>query len=169
MHYFSNTKYICKPTVIVLLFSFLFTAMLRADEGDAINIDVLSQGNAIIIYYDLIPFADRGRYDVTLQISTDGGRTYDTSSNLVTGDIGKNIYPGMRKRIIWYPDREYIDPIGPERYTFRILTERRGGGRGLLYVILGAVVAGGGTAAYFLLGGSDDSGFPDPPDRPGNQ
>jgi hypothetical protein len=168
MQNITMNEYFCKPTTIVLLFSLLLATVAHADTGDAINIDVRIEGIAVIIYYDLIPFNDKGRYDVSLQISTDGGRTFESPSEFITGDIGKNIYPGMRKRIIWYPNRDYFDPIGPERYTFDIITIRKGGSRNILYAIIGAVVAGGGTAAYFLFSGDEETGFPKPPDRPGN-
>jgi hypothetical protein len=129
------------------------------------NISVQTDGTIIDIRYDFLPDRRNRKHTVYLEISDNGGLTYDVTPRIITGDIGRDVVPGRNKRILWFIERDFPGDIDLDRYDFRISAKPQGFSRNLLYVIVGAVVAGGGTAAYFIFSG-DDEGFPQPPGRP---
>ncbi len=168
IRHYSESR-IFKYTAWCLCFILLGPGAIVSQEKDVRNIDVVFERDAVVVYYDLYFFAENARYDVELMVSVDGGKLFSLTPRFVSGDIGRDIPAGSRKRIIWYPERDYIDEIGPERYTVSVSAVRRERGKGLLYVLIGAAITGGGAAAYFLLGGKDDGdSFPKPPERPTN-
>jgi hypothetical protein len=154
--------------ISVVLIAVLLVPPVSAASEDAIqNVSVVFTERAIEIHYDLIPASENGKYRVSLAISDDGGTTYEVIPRMIAGDIGRDILPGMNKRIVWFIEREFPAGIDIDRYDFRITAKRQGLSRNILYVLLGAVVAGGSTAAYFLFVADDaDDEFPPPPGRP---
>jgi hypothetical protein len=161
----SNPAIRCISAVLIAA---LLIPPVSAASKDAIqNISVDFTDRVIEIHYDLIPESENGKYTVSLAISDDGGTTYDVIPHMIAGDIGRDILPGMNKRIIWFIEREFPAGIDIDRYDFRLTAKRQGLNRNILYVLLGAVVAGGSAAAYFLFVADDtDEGFPLPPGRP---
>ncbi len=61
------------------------------------NVQARQEGLEIIITYDMAG-GIRGKEEIMLDVSTDGGRNYETVTN-ARGDIGKNVKPGKRKEI----------------------------------------------------------------------
>jgi hypothetical protein len=151
----------------VLIAALLVPPASAASQDVIQNVSVDFTDRVIEIQYDLIPVSENGKYRVSLAISDDGGTTYEVIPRMIAGDIGRDISPGMNKRIIWFIEREFPAGIDIDRYDFRITAKRQGLSRNILYVLLGAVVAGGSAAAYFLFVADDtDDEFPLPPGRP---
>jgi len=65
------------------------------------NVQARQEGLEIIITYDMTG-GIRGKEEIMLDVSTDGGRNYETVTN-ARGDIGKNVKPGKRKEINFIP------------------------------------------------------------------
>lgn len=159
------TQYGIKLLCYILILCLLLPNLGFADEQAGKNISVQTDGTFIEIRYDLLPERMNRKHTVSLEISDNGGLTYDVMPRIITGDIGRNVIPGRNKRILWFIERDFPGDIDLDRYEFRISTKAQGLSRNLLYVVIGAAVAGGGTAAYFIFSG-DDEGFPQPPGRP---
>ncbi len=160
-------KSIIRSISCILIICLLLPAQGFGDEEKIRYISVQADGPVIEIRYDLLPGREDKKYTVTIEISDDGGRTYDVEPYMITGDLGRDIIPGRHKRIVWMIEREFPNGLDLDRYEFRITANQQGIGRNLLYILAGAVVAGGSTAAYFIFGGDDeDDPFPTPPGRP---
>lgn len=158
---------IIKYLSTVLIFCMIFQHHTYANDESVQNVSAYVEDSSIVIHYDLLPEQMEKKYTVSIDISGDGGLTYDVTPRMIAGDLGRDILPGRNKRIVWIIERDFPAGIDLERYDFRITAKRQGFNRNILYAIIGAVVAGGGTAAYFLFGvDDDDSGFPQPPGRP---
>jgi len=151
----------------LLILCLLLPAQGFSSDDKIHNLSVETDGNIIEIRYDLLPDREDKKYTVTVEISDDGGRSYDVVPHMITGDLGRDILPGRNKRIVWIIERDFPDGFDIDRYDFRITAAQQGMNRNILYIIAGTVLAGGSAAAYFLLGGdNDDDGFPQPPGRP---
>lgn len=151
---------------IILIVCMLIPHNGLANDEPVRNVRAAVDGRTIEIRYDLLPEQENGRYTVSIEISDNGGRTYEVVPHMIAGDLGRDITPGRNKRIVWMVERDFPRGIDIDRYEFSISAKRQGFNRNILYVLLGAVVAGGGTAAYFIFGADDDEGFPQPPGRP---
>ncbi len=157
--------------VIKMLCSVLITCLIVPHQGfgnnDPIrNVEVQTDGSVIEIRYDLVPENGNRKHTVSIEISDDGGRTYNVTPYFITGDIGRDIIPGRNKRIVWMVERDFPVDIDLDRYDFRFTIKPQGFSRNTLYAMLGAAVAGVGTAALLIFSGGSDDGFPDPPGRP---
>ncbi len=152
---------------LLLIICLIFPHHVFGNDNLIQNVSIQVQDAMIEIRYDLLPDRENGKYTVSIEISDDGGRTYNVAPRMIAGDLGRNKVPGRNKRIVWMIERDFPDGIDIDRYDFRVTAKRQGLNRNILYVLLGAVVAGGSTAAYFLFGADDgDEGFPQPPGRP---
>lgn len=159
------TQHRMKVLCYILILCLLHPHLGFGNEQAVKNISVQTDGAFIEIRYDLLPERRNRKHTVSLEISDNGGLTYDIAPRIITGDIGRNVIPGRNKRILWFIERDFPGDIDLDRYEFRISAKQQGFSRSVLYVLIGAVVAGGGTAAYLIFSGDDDS-FPQPPGRP---
>ncbi len=94
--------------------------MLTAAEPVTTNLQVSQRtdGSMLVdITYDLAD-PDSDELEVTLEISSDGGQTYDImpSPAALSGDIGEGITPGTGKAIVWDIGAEGIVFNGEEFY-----------------------------------------------------
>jgi len=62
------------------------------------NIHFVQEGKMINIYYDL---TGEGNYEVKVYCSQDGGNNWGNPLIQVTGAVGKDLNPGVGKKIIW--------------------------------------------------------------------
>jgi len=75
-----------------------------------INWEWINNNTKIEITYDLPETADGKEFNVTVFVSLDGGGSYsDNPLSLVTGDIGKGVKAGLKKRIVWDVFKEIPD------------------------------------------------------------
>jgi hypothetical protein len=86
------------PLCLLCLLSLLPTspglAQPRVD-----NVRFSQQGDQVIITYDLLGSARV--YTITLELSTDDGRTYTQTPKTLLGDVGDKVRPGRSKQIVW--------------------------------------------------------------------
>lgn len=83
---------------IVLFLSLVFPIGMLAQ---VYSTDAQQEGNNIVITYVLTETSD-----ISVRVSTDGGKTYSSPLKSVSGDVGKNISTGA-KRIVWNVLDEY--------------------------------------------------------------
>lgn len=109
---------------IIILGLIFFAASLSAQRVS--NAAFQQSGKQVEITYSLDKQAD-----ITVYVSTDGGKTYGNALTAVTGDVGKQVAAGTNKRIVWSPleERERlvsdnvvfkIVPSGGEKLTFTV-------------------------------------------------
>ena len=96
-----------KPLFPILILLFAFSANVT-------NVSFHQEGNKVIILYDL----DR-QADVSVYMSTDGGRTFGGALQHVTGAVGKNVPAGAGKRIEYDALAEY-DKLQGEDFVFKV-------------------------------------------------
>jgi formylglycine-generating enzyme required for sulfatase activity/subtilisin family serine protease len=94
-----------------------------------VNIVHVSQRNdgsmLVDIYYDVFD-AEGDEMTVSLQVSDDGGDTWNISANeiLAGSDIGSGIYSGSDKHIVWGFGAEHSG-VFSENYYFKVLADDR--------------------------------------------
>ena len=109
---------------IFILGLIFLTASLYAQK--VTNAAFQQSGKKVEITYSLDKQAD-----ISVYVSTDGGKTFGSALTAVTGDVGKQVAAGTNKRIVWSPleERERlvsdnvvfkIVPSGGEKMTFTV-------------------------------------------------
>ena len=58
-------------------------------------------------------------YTITLELSTDDGRTYTQTPKTLLGDVGDKVRPGRRKQIVWEAMQDAKGLAG-DRCVFRV-------------------------------------------------
>ena len=84
---------------VFTLYSLLFFFPVSAQQID--NVHYEQSGKTIIVTYDLSELNGEQTAAISLFYSEDGGKTWGTSLQKVTGDVGKGITPGPNKKITW--------------------------------------------------------------------
>ena len=128
------------------------------------NAQVTREGDRLVIAYAL---AGDDAYTVSLQLSTNGGRTFETLDATAQGAIGEDVTAGAGKQIVWAVLEDLPQGLDGSQNRLRIAVDRQGG-NGLLWMLGGALVAGAGSTLAVLLTGGDDDGdrLPTPPVPP---
>jgi len=86
---------------ILLFISFIILFAIPSQAQQIENIKIKSLANKLNIIYDLTHEKAGQQFEVKLLCSTDGGANFNINVTSVTGDIGKNVYGGKDKIIIW--------------------------------------------------------------------
>jgi len=91
---------------------------------EAVNIEVVvdSTQTGYYLFYDLPGDDTEAMYEVIFKVTEDGGETYDFPSD-VSGDIGRGIITGERKRIHWEIQSDIEDAV-TEKTEITIETRR---------------------------------------------
>lgn len=79
---------------ILLLLVILVSSVVSAQTVR--NVEFYQEGSNVVVTYNL----DKMAYIVTLQVSTDGGKTFSSPLQYVSGDVGTNVSAG-NNRIVW--------------------------------------------------------------------
>jgi len=98
-----------KILLSVAFISLFFTSLL-AQEGKIENTELQLDGDILIITYDVI--GPTSLDNVWLDIKTTSNKTIEAKT--LSGDIGKSISVGKRKRIVWNMKADGIDLQGEE-------------------------------------------------------
>jgi len=86
------------------IFSFNWIwAQNSTPEIDNISVVVDTQNSVVAINYDLMD-TEQDTMFVTLEISSDSGKTYVFPVDSVVGDVGYPVLSGLQKQILWYYD-----------------------------------------------------------------
>jgi hypothetical protein len=136
-------------------------------QGEAVSgIRIERDEDQIVVTYDLVGQEDE--YEVALQLSTDGGQTYQDLRGTVNGAVGEEIAPGSGKKITWAALTDYPQGLAGDQYRLRVSAKAAGGRNTLLWVVGSALAAGVGVTVALLLGGGGSGGYATPPVPPGN-
>ncbi len=81
-------------------------------------------GGVLHVLYDLVVTAGSSDavFEVTLEVSQDGGKTYGLRPRSLTGDVGRGIRPGANKRVVWQSGRD-VERLQIDRFLFRVTTQ----------------------------------------------
>jgi len=99
----------------IFLFVLLIASSLGADTCENVRYYRISD-DIVVIYYDL----DSTRpTNVDVEVSLDGGKTFNLKPQALSGDVGVNVLPGSYKRITWevYKDIKNL----PEDFIVRVI------------------------------------------------
>jgi hypothetical protein len=94
-------------------------AQVTADGTTAENMQVSFAGGVVTITYDLTASERQGSFNVTLDVSTNGGQTYDVQARAISGDVGQQISAGRAKRILWEFARD-VESLQTSQFRFRV-------------------------------------------------
>ena len=72
------------------------------------------------IYYDVYD-AEGDLLEISLQVSDDGGSTWDVDCQLLSGDVGTAIVPDIGKHIVWDMGSEHPDVV--DMYKFKVVAD----------------------------------------------
>jgi hypothetical protein len=101
----------------------------RAEQGGSALAPIVRTERAgagiVRVVYDLDGAAG-ALFSVSLEASTDGGRTFAIRPSAVTGDVGAGVSPGTNKTIAWDTTKD-VEELQLERFVFRIVVS--GGGQ----------------------------------------
>lgn len=90
-----------KVFVIILLLFIGLTWSNSLPEVENFYFQQRNDGSKIVdVYYDVTD-ADGDTLSVSMQVSDDGGETWEISCDLLSGDVGDGILSGTGKHIIW--------------------------------------------------------------------
>jgi len=163
-------KYIAIFILLLLPFSEMFSQSIE-------NVKFYQEGSKVFVTYDLNDKDDSRTFEITLEISRDGGITFKSTPKTLTGDIGLNVKPGDTKKITWDVLKDVAELHG-SNFVFKIIAkpnenepikadEQASSGSGIspyIWIGGGALLVGG--AAVLLLSKKSESGnaAPDLPD-----
>lgn len=152
-----------------LIFSILWLLIGLSTVADAVdeqvsNVQVEFSGAQVIVLYDL---AGKGDYAVSLHVSEDLGRTFSESLLSVSGDVGSQVEPGTRNKIVWdcLEDRDALSGTG---IVFQVRATQVRRGKVWPWIVgVGITGAAAGVAGMQLQKDKDSKGvvsisIPDP-------
>lgn len=76
-------------------------------------------GGIVRVVYNLGGGAD-STFNISIEASNDGGRTFAIRPAAVRGDVGANVRPGMGRAIEWDSSKD-VDDLQMDRFVFRIV------------------------------------------------
>ena len=122
-----------------------FCASLHAGSPVVTNVIATQRADTklVDISYDVFD-SDNDPLKVRVEISANGGRTFDVPAITLSGDIGGNVSPGTSKQIVWNAGLDWDGEYSPEMRVKIIASD----GHGVPEMAWGTEVAAGG----FLLG-----------------
>ncbi|MFC1539099.1 DUF5916 domain-containing protein [Candidatus Latescibacterota bacterium] len=107
---------ITSPLLFFFIFTVSFSSLMYAETIEKVRYYRISD-ETVIVYYDLdVP----NPVNITLEVSLNGGITFDLKPTALSGDIGNNVFPGKSKRIEWdvFKDIDFL----PEDFIARVYT-----------------------------------------------
>ncbi len=119
-------------------------------KGPVAQVDLSREGSELVVQYDLV--GSEEEYDVGLQLSVDGGKSYKKLDETeVRGAIG-DVAPGTKKEIRWAALQRYTGGIQVQEGQYRLRLEAEGPRKGgfTVEVQSGPV---GGTDGFGFGGG----------------
>ena len=110
------------PMLAPLNASSAFEPAAQSSASAVQNTQVVVNGGVVNIGYDLDGPATQ-TFDVSLEVSEDGGRTYTLKPQSISGDLGAGIAGGSGKRIVWEASKD-TDSLQMDRFRFRVSAQR---------------------------------------------
>lgn len=136
-----------KRNRITLLLLFFFVSMSLSQDLEVKNVQFEDRGETILIKYDFNGNPEK-KYHVSLLLSYDYGKSFKIVPRSLSGDVRKNVNPGICKEIVWHLKRDYPDGLIGDGFVFAVDVELQKGKSKIPYYAVGACVLGG--AVYFV-------------------
>ena len=117
--------------ILTLAATIALTGQLMAEVPKVENVRASQRdGTKIVdILYD-VEDAENDKLVIRVQISSDGGETFNVPARELTGDLGNDIVPGKNKKIEWNAGRDW-DGEFSDKMRIRITASDRKGLPGL--------------------------------------
>lgn len=130
MVYSGRTRPIALSTVIAFVVQ-LLALPVYADEPATMraqattratveNTQIAIRGGIVTITYDLVASEVQRALDVSLEVSTDGGQTFDLQPRSMSGDVGRAVPPGRGKQIVWESGKD-VENLQTSQFRFRVV------------------------------------------------
>jgi hypothetical protein len=133
-----------KPLQLILFFM-LFHGVSGQVGVEIKEVDYRLENNLIIVQYNLISPSPAEKYTIGLRFISNTGQVVEPRS--LSGDVGKNIEPGIGKVITWNFRDDRFEFSGMLKAVVTLTYEKKPAG-GPSYVILSVIVPGLG--GYFV-------------------
>ena len=114
-------------TILIVLLALCFLVQTSAAEVVVSNVEAVQQDHPskfFEITYDVE--SDAETVTITLELSADGGESWDVPVRTVEGDIGDGVEPGADKLIVWDGGSDYPDQINNQMRA-KVTAEEDGG------------------------------------------
>jgi hypothetical protein len=108
-------------SVVILLALLAGATVCQGQTADpAVNITAVVRGGVVVVSYDLVSNNPAAEFSITLEASSDGGKTYDVRPRTVKGDVGSAVRAGTSKQITWEASRD-VENLALDRYRYRVV------------------------------------------------
>ena len=113
-----------KSKILIAVFC-LLNILLQAQSIE--NVRFEQEGKKINVYYDMTGTGANQKYDISVYCSTDGGKTWGSPIQSVTGSVGTGQTSGYNKKITWnvLADRDKLS--GDIMFEIKAIPERGSG------------------------------------------
>lgn len=91
-------------------------------RATAENMQIAFSAGVVTITYDLVAPETQGTLDVTLEVSTNGGQTYDVQPRSMSGDVGRAVSAGPGKRVVWEAGKD-VESLQTDQFRFRVVIQ----------------------------------------------
>ncbi len=101
--------FITAISAIFILLIFVGNGLYAQSNAKVENVDFFVEGETLVIKFDINKSKTGETFNVTMNIMTKAGKKINAFA--LTGDVGKGVYGGKMKRIVWDLTRDnvYID------------------------------------------------------------
>ena len=89
-------------------------------SGNVSNLSSVVRGGLVEVSYDLGTDNPARRFSVALEVSADGGQTFEIVPRTVSGDVGATVAGGTGKRITWEAARD-VETVELGSLRYRVL------------------------------------------------
>jgi len=130
-----------------ILAVFAWSGAVWANSAPSVNNITASQrtdGSGIVDIYYTLSDADNDRCTVSIEVSDDGGGSWDVTATDLSGDIGENISPGGR-HITWYSKTDLPGVYGTN-YRVKVIADD--GVNGMVWVYINDPGVSGHMSKY---------------------
>jgi|GEM_PF-2228550 hypothetical protein len=94
-------------TYLLGLLFFLPAGMYAQTNARIENVDFrVVNEKEIWVTYDIVDALNSETFDVSMEVSLDGGKTYTIVPKTVSGDVGENVEGGSGKKIVWAAEKD---------------------------------------------------------------
>lgn len=143
-----------KRKIIILIFILFPVSFVASQEVMIKNVHFEFNDELIFIYYDC---ENQNENDLFFEASLCSKVDSSAIINLknISGDIGKGIFSGIKRKIIWDYKKDYSGKIDSGNFYFKITASKIESTNWYYYV--GAAIIGGGIAAIILTKKNQDN------------
>jgi hypothetical protein len=96
------------------------TAQVIPDQANAEIVQVVFSRGIVTITYDLVAPDPQSMFEVEIEVSANGGQTYDVRPRSMRGDVGGAVSPGRGKRVVWEAAKE-TESLQTDQFRFRVV------------------------------------------------